>query len=197
MAKARGLPEGFALSVPSDAGQSSAPVHIPSYLDRHLATTSEREGEESASVTKDVMPRQEPTPPPPTRRKEIAPVRVSDGAAVAPRRIHPKLARRAPRKEVSIDADSLRKAEEVVNDIRDQGPQPDASTSELVRALLQLAHEVRHKADYMHLNRRGQFGSATARAFVADIKDAFLRAIGQLYVDRYPNEAKDILIEPP
>ena len=57
-------------------------------------------------------------------------------------------------------------------------------------SLVHLAHEARHRADYSHLNPRGHWGTPTAKAFVADLKETYLRAIGKHYIERYPDEAR-------
>lgn len=189
MSKQRaGLPVGFDLGVTE--AEVTAPVQIEDYLDREFAKP----------LPKPQTPRPQPTIPKVvdlarkerTERKQEPPKKEPEERPRA--RIQPL--RRPPRKELSLDAETERKAAEVVSDIQEQGPQSDATSSEFVRAIVQLAYDARHKADYSRLNRRGQWGSPTAKAFVADLKDAFLRAIGQHYLDRYPHETRDQFAEP-
>lgn len=202
-----GLPSDFELNVATV--DDDAPVQLDDYLDMEMP---ERSAEKPRSIppaeNKVVrMPQAEAVPPPkpepgPTEKGSggATPtvVETTEQAAARPAaKPRPKPLARPPRKEVSLDAEALRKVVQVCEDIRDQGPQPDASASELVRALVHLAHDVRHKADYSHLNPRGQYGSATAKAFVADLKEAFLRAIGQMYVERYERDASRTLKELP
>lgn len=201
MVKARrGLPAEFAFDVAPDAGQNTEPVRLKSYLDRQLepsldrAAASSGEGRGGDPRTTSPAPVVHRTVPEPvTVVQRPVQNRVLQAGSDESRlhRVHRRRsARRAPRKEFSLDADTERKMEEVVEDVSEQGPQPDATPSEVIRALVQLVHDARHRADYMHLNRRGQWGSATARAFVADLKEAFLKAIGRLYEDRYHAEQR-------
>lgn len=190
MARQRpGLPEDFSLNVAPEA-----PVQLDDYLDRELpASRPTQPAAAAAPAAKNTEPREE-------RKRDEKVLKLQrekprTAAASQPRPGRVRESRRPPRKELSLDAETQRKADDVVDDVREQGPQPDATASEFIRGLVQLAHDVRHKADYSALNRRGQWGSATARAFVADLKEAFLRAIGEYFIDRYPNEARKRLEE--
>jgi len=186
MSKQRaGLPLNFNLGVTE--AEVTAPVHLDDYLDREFAKP----------LPRPQTPRPQPTIPKVVdlerkERKERKLEQPKKEPEERPKaRIQPL--RRPPRKELSLDAETERKATEVVGDIQEQGPQSDATSSEFVRAIVQLAYDARHKADYSRLNRRGQWGSPTAKAFVADLKEALLKAIGQHYLDRYSYEAKDQL----
>lgn len=161
MNKKRGLPDGFDLGVTQE---DSKPVEIDDYIDRELRPKKKE---------KKVVPfREEPKPEPPKQ---------------PPR---PKTAtKRARRKEITLDASTERQVMEILYDIRQQGPQPDVSVSEYIRCIAQLGYDVRHVADFSYLKPRGQWGSSTAKAFVDDLKESFFRAIGQLYIDRYPEAA--------
>lgn len=181
MAKPRpGLPADFQLSVAPDE-----PVQLDDYIDRELAPSRPATPKSQKSET---------TPPPAAEKAVRFPrEKARSTATTQTRSARARDIRRPPRMELSLDAETQRKAQDVVDDVCQQGPQADATASEFVRGLVQLAHDVRHKADYSHLNRRGQWGSATARAFVADLKEAFLRAIGEYYIDRFPLEARQQL----
>lgn len=202
-----GLPSDFELNV-ATVQEEDAPVQLDEYLDMEMPERSSGEPrpvkvlpKPEAKVVR--MPQVSSKPPSPKASEaeqggrggaldqavQSEPVSARE-PAIARLKLRPA---RPPRKEISLDAEALRKVVQVTEDVRDQGPQADASASELVRALVHLAHDVRHKADYSHLNPRGQYGSPTARAFVADLKDTFLRAIGQLYVERYERDATQTL----
>jgi len=195
MARQRpGLPDGFELNVAAEA-----PVQIEDYLDRELPPPK---AAAPATPPPPAMPAQPTTKPEPREERKrddkvlkLPREKSRTTTASPPRPGRVREARRPPRKEISLDAETQRKADDVVDDICEQGPQADATASEFVRGLVQLAHDVRHKADYSNLNRRGQWGSATARAFVADLKEAFLRAVGEYFIDRYPLEARKRLEE--
>lgn len=193
MAKPRpGLPDDFKLDVAPEA-----PVQLDDYLDRELRPRPAAETIPSAPSPRPSAPREEPREQPKPEDKVLKLPREKTRTATTskPKPSRTREARRPPRKELSLDAETQRKADEVVDDIREQGPQADATASEFIRGLVQLAHDVRHKADYSSLNRRGQWGSATARAFVADLKEAFVRAVGEYFIDRYPLEARKRLEE--
>jgi hypothetical protein len=78
----------------------------------------------------------------------------------------------------------------VIDDLVQKTPQKDVTASEFARAIIQLAEESRHHQDFGHVNRRGQWGSPTARAFVADLKKAFFRAIARHFIEQHPEEAQ-------
>ncbi|MCG3132803.1 MAG: hypothetical protein FLDDKLPJ_03669 [Phycisphaerae bacterium] len=188
MARQRpGLPDDFTLDVAPEA-----PVQLDDYLDRELPATKPTQSATAtpppAQAAKKSEPREERKRDEKVLKLPREKPRTAAASQTRPGRV--RESRRPPRKELSLDAETQRKADDVVDDIREQGPQPDATASEFIRGLVQLAHDVRHKADYSALNRRGQWGSATARAFVADLKEAFLRAIGEYFIDRYPLEAR-------
>lgn len=187
-----GLPDDFQLSVAPEA-----PVQLEDYLDRELPPESQPAPKPRERKTEPAPSQKGAQPKAQSAKRDEKAVRISRERSrpspAASARSRSRISERPPRMELSLDAETQRKAEEVVADIQGQGPQPDATASEFVRALVQLAHDVRHKADYSHLNRRGQWGSATAKAFVADLKEAFLRAVGEHYVDRYPSEAEQQL----
>jgi hypothetical protein len=202
--KRAGLPEGFELSV-ATIEESAGPVVLDDYLDTEMPEVRER----PAEVEKKEPPqkqRQENGDGNQLPENVVAMPRSGRGEAASKTsstqpETGPKVKKsrsigrleRTPRKEISLDAESIRKIIQVRDDVRDQGPQPDASASELVRALVHLAHDVRHKAEYSHLSRRGQYGSATAKAFVDDLKLSFLRAVGQLYIERHTSDAERLI----
>lgn len=196
MAKQRpGLPDGFELDVARET-----PVQLQDYVDRELPPERPAPAVESpppspapAIAARKTTARGERKPDDKVLKLPRENTRTTTTTQARPGRV--RETRRPPRRELSLDAETQREADDVVDDIRKQGPQPDATASEFIRGLVQLAHDVRHKADYSNLNRRGQWGSATARAFVADLKEAFLRAVGEYFIDRYPLETRKRLEE--
>lgn len=168
--KKPGLPENFAFE-PVVSVQPSAPAELTSYLDNEMP-----ERPPSPRIARPA-PSPEPQVVPPSKTKS------------------PAKRSRPPRKELTLDAESIKKVTVVRDDIRTQGPQPDASASEVGRALIMLAHDSRLKTNFSNLSPRGQYGSTTARAFVAGIKEALLKAVGRQYIERFPDEAARILEE--
>jgi hypothetical protein len=201
MGKKPGLPDG-SLELDVDEGAFGEPASVPDYLDRAFGATAaapERE-RATASAKPPQAKRLQPVAAPAKKRAEpeSSPAR-RDGKVVeiersrerSPERRGPL--RRAERKELSIDAETSRMIDRVVGDLRESTPQKDATASEFARAIIQLAEESRHHQDFTHVGRRGQWGSPTARAFVADLKEGFLQAIGRHFIDRYPKEAAALL----
>ncbi|MGE3424737.1 MAG: hypothetical protein AB7N24_22030 [Dehalococcoidia bacterium] len=95
-----------------------------------------------------------------------------------------KSVKRSPRKEVTFDRQSLAMVGELM-EFTKKGEEQNPRASELVRALVQVAYDARRFADFSRLRLRGQNGSANAEAYLADLRNVLLKAIGQLYVDRY------------
>lgn len=191
MGKKPGLPaDGFKIEV--DEEVLEAPAVIEDYLDRTLTPPPARQpAPDPVSPVRRNPPVEKPADLP---RKEAVRTEPRPSTSARPRERRP-VPRRLERKELSIDAETSRMIDRVVSDMCEQTPQKDAKASEFVRAIIQLAEEARHHQDFSHVNRRGQWGSPTARAFVADLKDAFLRAIGRHYIDRYPAEAREYLMD--
>lgn len=82
-----------------------------------------------------------------------------------------------PRKQVNMKADTLRKVDELLFEIRQKGVQKDAAASEMFDALISALYDSRHNIDYSNIPKRGQWGSETAEAFIDSLSLAFARAI--------------------
>lgn len=173
-----------------DLPSQDAPADISDYVDEHLGTkkTSPTTQTERAEDKKPdakrtrrergsskVVPMTQTRPDTPPAKSPAPRLRPSSQSS----RDH-----RPPRKEIGLDADTLRKIDELVEDVRDGSLEPGARASEVFRAIVQLVHEARHKVDYSRVSRRGQWGSPTARAFIAELREAFLKAVGALYEER-------------
>ena len=100
----------------------------------------------------------------------------STSSGFAPKKKKSKIVQR----EFSLDAETCRMLDHLLHDIQTQTPERGATVSELVRALITGVYESRRFANYENVNRRGQWGSAMARAFQTDLKEVFVRAIGDL-----------------
>lgn len=208
MAKKPGLQSEFQLEV--DEGAFGQPAHVPDYLDRAFRPTAPVPSP-AAPTTQPAKPRVEPRtaqplPVPPRvhrqeeavaagerpDRRELPPELERPRPRLeSPRRAPPPAQRRAERRELSIDAETSRMIDRVVSDLQEKTPQKDVTASEFARAIIQLADESRHHQDFTHVNRRGQWGSPTARAFIADLKKSFLRAVGRHFIEHHPQEAFD------
>lgn len=165
--KKRGLPDDFDLGVTQE--DNTTPVELDDYLDRQL------------------MPKKKSAPKP---KKKVISLPVENKEVKRDPTPTPKRPVKRPRrKEITLDAATERQVHEVLTDLRQQGPQPDISVSEYIRCIARLGYDVRHIADFSYLKPRGQWGSTTAKAFVDDLKDAFFRAVGQLYIERYSEAA--------
>ena len=210
MAKKPGLQSEFQLEV--DEAAFGEPAHVPDYLDRAFRPSAPAAAPASAQPVKPKPePRLAPPPPEPERveRREEPPAPVERPErrervvemerprprVESPRRPAVPAARRAERRELSIDAETSRMIDRVVSDLQEKTPQKDVTASEFARAIIQLADESRHHQDFTHVNRRGQWGSPTARAFIADLKKAFLRAVGRHFIEHHPKDALDFYRE--
>ncbi len=190
MVKKSGRPEGhFELNV--DEGAFGEPAHLPDYLDRNIPTVSEPEPRRRG-LRQTEPGENRPEASPQQESREVEEESQSRKTQQGDKRT---ASRRAKRKELSIDAETARMIERVVGGLQEMTPQKNATASEFARSIIQLAEECRHHQDFTHVKRRGQWGSPTARAFVADIKKGFLSAIGRHFIDRYRQEAVEYLRE--
>jgi len=115
-----------------------------------------------------------PDPPKPKRDSRKAEPTV----VLAPRK-------RPPRKEIGFDPETLQMLGELHRDGTDQSGEESLTRSEVARAALRAVREARNYIDYSSCGRRGKWGTATARALLDDLTEAYIRAIGKLYVERY------------
>lgn len=69
-----------------------------------------------------------------------------------------------------------------------QSMEESLTRSEVARAALRAIHAARNLVDYSRIGPRGKWGGASARALVDDLTDAFVRAVGEFFKDRYPPE---------
>ena len=204
MAKKPGLQSEFQLEV--DEAAFGQPAHVPDYLDRAFRPSAPAPAAApipAQPAKPKPEPRLAPLPPEPERveHREESPAPERRERAVelerprprveSPRRPTAPAPRRAERRELSIDAETSRMIDRVVSDLQEKTPQKDVTASEFARAIIQLADESRHHQDFTQMNRRGQWGSPTARAFIADLKKAFLRAVGRHFIEHHPQDALD------
>lgn len=134
---------------------SSKPVDLGGYLDEVFETP------QPASK----VPAVEKEPPTPPREK--------------PRRIEP------PRKQVNMKPETMRKIEELLKIVRNRGPQRTAAMSEVFDALISVLYEVRDSIDFAGVPKRGQWGSATASAYVSALGKSFSKAITERHQGKH------------
>lgn len=180
MARATKLPEDFSIELGDDPGMGMPAKSIPivDYLERLNPKAPElvhkpssvSEPPQVTTITSESSVKSKPE-----LKNEIEKSLLS----------RPK-SKRTPRLEVTLDQETLRKIQELLKDVQTKGPQSDASTAELIRALVVAAYEARHKMDYSGLTPRGQWGSATADAYQAGIKEVYAAGIAIHYHDRRP-----------
>lgn len=181
-----GLPNDYKLNLPAE----DAPADISDYADEHFGnkkattpTKTERAEEKKPSAKQPPRASGSSKVVRMTQTRTDAPPAKPPAARLRPSSQSSRVLR-PPRKEIGLDADTLRKIDELVEDVRDGSLEPGARASEVFRAIVQLVHEARHKVDYSRVSRRGQWGSPTARAFIAELREAFLKAVGALYEER-------------
>lgn len=185
-----GLPSDYKLDLPPGL---DGPADIPDYLDQELRVSRNKQEVRQApepppAQAQPQHPRKPPSNPKPQYKKET----LAKGKAAEPKvEREPALEKaksnrpdRPPRKEIGLDAETLRKVGELVEAVRESSVESDARASEVVRAIVLLVHEASHRVDYSRVDRRGQWGSPTARAFIAELREAYLRAVGSLYMER-------------
>lgn len=163
MAKpSRGLPPSFRLAVPATA--FDAPVQLGEYLDDPPPA-----------------PDRPPAARPATHATPPVPVRAAGPAADTrpPTRPRPKPRVNAPRKQLNMNAETLRMVDDLVRQVQLASGQADAKVSELFHGLIGALHEARGHLDLSRVPPRGRWGSASARAFPLALRSAFREAIAE------------------
>lgn len=182
-----GLPSDYKLDLPPGL---DGPADIPDYLDQELRVSGTKQEVRQApgpspAQAQPEHPRKPPSNPK-TQYKKEAPAKGKASEPKVERESGAEKAKsnRPPRKEIGLDAETQRKIGELVEAVRESSVESDARASEVVRAIVLLVHEASHRVDYSRVDRRGQWGSPTARAFIAELREAYLRAVGSLYMER-------------
>lgn len=162
MANRPGLPTGFSLKIPKP---DDSPVQVGDYLEQI---------EEASQPRVIDLPKQ---PPPNTSIPRPTTKRVGEvrGPQItAPRgNTRPSI----PRREFNLSVASVRMLDDLLAQLREQGPQKDARGSEVFEALLTALHEARQLINYGSLKPRGAWGQPTAKAFITELKNNYQRAI--------------------
>ena len=185
MARKPGLPEGHELEV--DVEGLTEPADIPDFLDMEVQPRPAPMAQRPA-----------PTPPTPEPRKERPPMAepVNRASEASERKTAAKRApqqqvrgrNRPPRKEVGFDDETLAMLKDLHADGASQSMEESLTRSEVARAAMRAVHEARKHIDYSSCGRRGKWGTTTARALLDDLTESYIRAIGQLYMERYHRE---------
>lgn len=160
----RGLPDDFVLDLPDEG-----PVKIGDFLD------------EAPVIPRARTPEAPKLKPP--ARPSVALGRTEDPtepAAIRSELPRTERARPSPaviRYQLNLTPRSKVMLEELVEHIRNYGPQPDVRTSEVFQAIMQLVHNAMDRLELADLPKRGAWGSVTAKNFPMALSEAFERAI--------------------
>lgn len=106
---------------------------------------------------------------------------VAPSGTVSPPKREPRP--KAPRREISMTPETLRMSDELLDLIRGGSGQRDTKGSELFHALVLLVYEAKDEVDLHAIPKRGQWGTPTARAYPAELKNAFLKALVRRHAD--------------
>lgn len=162
-----GLPDSFELQVEN-------PVELGDYLDEDFGSAkNETKGASNADElrkkTGHLSKSKLAHTTPPESGAEIKP---SPTVSLKKRRpVEP------PRKQVNMKPETLRKAEELLRLVQEQGPQRDAAASEMFDAVVAALYEAKDGIDLSDLPKRGRWGTPTAAAFVTALSKTFALAI--------------------
>ena len=180
MARKPGLPEGHELEV--DVEGLTEPADIPDFLDMEVQPRPAP-----------TIQRPAPTPPSPEPRKERPPTaeavsRPSEERKTAAKRAPQPQVRgrnRPPRKEVGFDDETLAMLKDLHADGASQSMEESLTRSEVARAAIRAIYAARNMVEYRGVGPRGRWGTPTARALVDDLTESYIRAVGELYMERY------------
>ena len=182
MARKPGLPEGHELEV--DVEGLTEPADIPDFLDMEVQPRPAP-----------TIQRTAPTPPSPEPRKERPPTAEPVGrpSETSERKTAAKRApqqqvrgrNRPPRKEVGFDDETLAMLKDLHADGASQSMEESLTRSEVARAAIRAVYAARNMIEYRGVGPRGRWGTTTARALVDDLTESYIRAVGELFVERY------------
>ena len=184
----RGLPADFGLNV-----DTNSPVVLGDFLDENFGHVSvppkipqRTEFEKPVAIEKVV------DLPVPAEREIEVPLQhqeadfkletVSEHSRTLPEISPPaplksKAVRRPSRKEICIDSDTIKRLQEIVDEVRKTSPESDTRASEVVEAIIHLVYEARGFYEFSRVPRRGRWGSITEKQFPAALSAAFERAL--------------------
>lgn len=91
-----------------------------------------------------------------------------------------------PRMELSLNHETKRMVQELLDYVQQMGPQPPAKASEMFQGIISVLHRAKGMLDLTAIPRRGQWGSPTAKAFPVALGQAFAKAITELYLRENP-----------
>ena len=199
MSKKRGLPEDHAFEASAEGVTDVA--NLGDFLDEFepaarprqapaptptLKVTEGNRGGGGGAAPPPVRPQPAPAVAPTSERTrqpaaKQPPKKAEPTVVLAPRK-------RPPRKEIGLDAETLKMLGELHRDGMSQSSEESLTRSEVARAAMRAVHEARKHIDYSSCGRRGKWGTTTARALLDDLTESYIRAIGQLYMERYHRE---------
>ncbi|MCB9610420.1 MAG: hypothetical protein H6716_27780 [Polyangiaceae bacterium] len=199
MSKKRGLPEDHTLEASAEGVTEVA--NLGDFLDEfepavrprpaptpELKAVESNRGGGGAAAAAPAPARPRPAPATAPAREQVRepvakqPAKKPEPTVVlAPRK-------RPPRKEIGLDAETLKMLGELHRDGMSQSSEESLTRSEVARAAMRAVHEARKHIDYSSCGRRGKWGTTTARALLDDLTESYIRAIGQLYMERYHRE---------
>lgn len=195
--KRPGLPEDHDLKV--DVGGLDEVADIPDFLDMEERAAPAPRPAALPQPAEREAPRGEKLrviPAAPARPAQPEPDLAAQPQAQKPLPVKPPVAparakqrARPPRKEVGFDDETLAMLKDLHGDGAAQSMEESLTRSEVARAALRAIHAARNLVDYSRIGPRGKWGSPTARALVDDLTDAYVRAVGELFQDRYQPDA--------
>lgn len=194
MAKpARGLPEGFSLSLPQNM-----PAQIGDFFEeedqRNVELLKRLRKEEEAKPTVAGEEERRPSPPEirarslsmPPHRPAHAQVVSREGEGYTPKENLPDAPpapskvvhiRKPLRKQLNLSPQGEEMLDQLVEHVRTFSGQSDARVSEVFQAIVMLLSSAKDELDLSALPKRGACGSVTAKNFPSALAEAFERAI--------------------
>lgn len=195
----RGLPSSFSLQVPTAV--LSGPVQLGEYLDEEDVAVPRRVNQPPQQPApqpahpRPEQPKRQPPPhsgnpsPPnvvpmpriPAPVSEAIPGPVAEEAVDDATTFTPRRANRVARKQLNMNAETLRMVDELLDYIQSYSGQKDAKASEMFHGLVAALYEAKDLLDFVNVPARGRWGTPTARAFPIALKNSFQKAIANWY----------------
>lgn len=191
-APSRGLPKGFGLNI-----DKTSPVVLGDFIDEALtapripvtpappirSNINESVSDQTRTIELEVPARRTfPNPPAeqlrsgqvgsPSAIETLPPAR----SGLPSQKQEARAAPRTPRKEISVDTETLSKLDDILNEVRRTSPEPDTRASELMKAIIALLHDARAHFDFSRIPKRGRWGSVGEKQFPGALAAALEQA---------------------
>lgn len=169
----RGLPDDYKLNV-----KQNSPVILGSFMEE-VGPSPATQTVETPANHRPIIPSQQNKPlgVNPLGDRTTFPLSALHSGTQQNPALFSRRAPKKPRIEISMNPETKRMMAEILQFVRETGPQPPAAASELIQGILSIVHSALGNLDLSNLSPRGQWGTQSAKTFPLALGRAFANAI--------------------